>query len=118
MLKKTFHLIGKFQIHKKCLISTANEIVNCYSDLNLKMAKKYIVHRLFQGHIYERRKCCKNLYEKHLSGEKKKNVLTIGVAWVYSSDYNRKRAIYYHKRGGKILLHVSENQKEVFLKDL
>ena len=58
-----------------CSVSTVNKIVS--SDLSLKKAKKYKFHRFCQRHIYKRKTRCRTVYEKHLSEEKWKNVITI-----------------------------------------
>lgn len=85
----------------KCSVSTVNKMINV--DLNLKKAKKRNVHRLSLKYIAERRTRCRILYEKHLSKEKWKKIVTIDESWVYLNDCNKKRVIYYHKRGEKNL---------------
>ena len=59
------------------------------------------VHKLLSCHIAERRTNSRKLYEKHLAGEKWKFVVTFDEAYVYLSDTNKPRAIYYRPRGGK-----------------
>lgn len=85
----------------KCSVSTVNKMINV--DLNLKKSKKCNVHRLLPKHIAERKTRCRILYEKHLSKEKWKTIVTIDESWVYLNDCSKKRAIYYHKRGEKNL---------------
>jgi len=70
-------------------------------DINLKLAKKSKVHKLSPNHIAERKTNCRRLYENHLAGDKWKFVVTIDEAWIHMSDTNKKRSIYYHKRGDK-----------------
>lgn len=98
----------------KCSVSTVNKMINV--DLNLKKAKKRNVHRLLPKHIAERRTRCRILYEKHLSKEKWKTIVTIDESWVYLNDCNKKRAIYYHKRGEKNLSTWFKESKESFSK--
>ena len=98
----------------KCSVSTVNKIINV--DLNLKKAKKCNVHRLLPKHVVDRRTRCRKLYENHLSGDKWKNVVTIDESWVYLSDCNRKRSIYYRERGEKSLTTWFHECKETFSK--
>lgn len=100
----------------KCALSTVNKIIN--SDLSLKKAKKFNVHRLLPKHIADRKTRCRKLYENHLSGEKWKNVVTIDESWVYLSDCDKKRAVYYRKRGEKMSKHGFTKAKKVLVGDL
>jgi len=74
-------------------LTTVNRIIK--RDLALKMRKKGKVHRLQPHHIKQRKTCARKLYERHLSGEKWMNVVTLDEAWVYLNDCNVPRAIYY-----------------------
>jgi hypothetical protein len=93
---------------------TINKIIN--KDLGLKKTKKYNVHRLLPRHIAERRTNCRKLYEKHLSGEKWKFVVTLDEAWIYLSDCGKKRGIFYKKRTEKSTENWFKESREGFPK--
>jgi hypothetical protein len=95
-------------------IGTINKIIN--KDLNLIKAKKYKVHRLLPRHVTERKTRCRLLYEKHLAGERWKYVVTIDEAWIYLNDCNKKRSIYYRKRGETDFSNWYKESKESFSK--
>ena len=91
----------------KCALSTVNNLIN--SDLSLKKAKKFSVHRLSLKHIAHCKTRCRKLYENHLSEEKRKNV-KINESMVYLSDYR--------KRGEKMSKHGFTKAKKVSVGDL
>lgn len=95
-------------------IGTVNKIIK--SDLKLIKTKKHDVHRLTPKHVSQRKTMCRLLYENYLAGEKWKYVVTIDEAWIYLSDCNRKRSIYYRKRGEKDINCWFRENKESFAK--
>ena len=73
-------------------------------DLNLIETKKnHDVLRLIPKHISQHKTVLRLLHENYLAGEKQKYIVTVDEAWTYLSDHNRKRLIYYWKRGEKDL---------------
>ena len=63
--------------------------------------------------------CCMNirkLYKNHLAGEKWKFVVTLEEAYVYLSDCNKPRVIYYPPRGEKNFQKWNKECKEIFSK--
>jgi len=78
-------------------VGSVNNII--HKDLDLKTRKIYKTHRLLPKHRQDRFTKCRLLYENYLAGDKWKFVVTIDEAWVYLQSCNRKRSIYYEKRG-------------------
>jgi hypothetical protein len=76
--------------------STVNRIIS--QDLKLELRHKAKVHVLRPRHIAERRTNCRRLYERHLAADKWKFVVTLDEAWVYLSDCDKKRAVFYRSR--------------------
>ncbi|UYV72309.1 hypothetical protein LAZ67_9002572 [Cordylochernes scorpioides] len=64
----------------------------------LKATKKHAVHKLFQSHIRQRHTISRYFYENFLAADRWKFIVTYDEAWVYLTDCDRKRAIYYQKR--------------------
>jgi hypothetical protein len=95
-------------------VSSINRIIN--KDLDLKMSKKRSVHRLRLKHINERKQNCRLLYENHLASDKWKYVVTLDEAWLYLSDCNKHRAIFYRKRGEKKFQTWFKESRESFPK--
>ncbi|UYV67703.1 hypothetical protein LAZ67_5001650 [Cordylochernes scorpioides] len=77
-------------------VSTINKIIN--KDLGLKATKKHAVHKLFQSHIRQRHTISRYFYENFLAADRWKFIVTYDEAWLYLTDCDRKRAIYYQKR--------------------
>ncbi|UYV72765.1 hypothetical protein LAZ67_10000614 [Cordylochernes scorpioides] len=78
-------------------VSTINKIIN--KDLGLKATKKkHAVHKLFQSHIRQRHTISRYFYENFLAADRWKFIVTYDEAWVYLTNCDRKRAIYYQKR--------------------
>lgn len=95
-------------------VATINKIIN--QDLQLKKAKKHNVHQLLPRHVAQRKTFCRILYENHLAGDKWKYIVTLDEAWVYLNDCNKKRSIYYRKRGEKNVQTWFRQCKESFSK--
>lgn len=77
-------------------LGTVNTIIN--RDLKLQKRHKSRVHKLFPRHVKERFTNCRKLYERHLAGEKWKFIVTLDEAYVYLSDTNKTRSIFYRPR--------------------
>jgi hypothetical protein len=109
------------QFHMAKLLKTTPTTVGkiIHHDLGLKTKFKRKVHRLTLKHQQERKTNARKLYENHLSGEKWKYVVTIDESWVYLSDCNQKRKIYYSKPGknniGKWPLEAKESFSKGFM---
>ena len=80
-------------------VSTVHTINN--KDLQLEKRHKRWVHKLLPRHISERRTNARKLYEGYLAGDRWKNVVALDEAYVYLSDCNKPRAIYYRTRQKK-----------------
>ncbi|KMQ81781.1 transposase, partial [Lasius niger] len=80
-------------------LKTVNTIIN--QDLKLEKLHKSRVHQLLPRHISERRTNSRKLYENYLAGDRWKFVVTLDEAYVYLSDCNKPRAIYYRPKGEK-----------------
>ena len=80
---------------QKCQVSqrTINKII--HKDLKLQKKFKSKVHALLPKHVAERRTNCRKLYENYLAGNRWQFVVTLDEAYVYLSDCNKIRAIYY-----------------------
>lgn len=74
-------------------VATVNRII--HQDLRLKKFHKARVHALNERHIRERKTNARKLYERHLSGDKWKFIVTLDEAWVYLTDCGKIRAIGY-----------------------
>lgn len=93
-------------------VHTVNTIIN--RDLKLQLQHKRRVHKLLASHVRERRTNCRKLYERHLAGDKWKNVVTLDEAYVYLNDCNKPRAIFYRPRGTKDFVKWHRECKETF----
>ena len=67
-------------------------------------------------HIAERRTNCRLLYEHHLAAERWKFVVTLDETWVYLNNCDKKRSIYYKKRGEKDICPWFKESKESYPK--
>ena len=67
-------------------------------------------------HDISRHTRCRILYEKHLSRQKRKNVITMDESRMYVNECNKKRSIYYHQREEKNLKSWFIESKESFSK--
>lgn len=85
-------------------------------NLGLVKRHKSRGHKLTARHIAERKTHSRKLYEEHLSGEKWKNVVTLDEAWIYLTDCNKPRAIYYRPKDSKARGEFVRNCKERFSK--
>ena len=72
---------------------------------------------LTSKHISQRQDICRLLYENYLADGKWKDLITVDEAWMYLSNYNRKRSIYYRKRLEKDLTCWLRENKKSFAKD-
>ena len=70
-------------------------------NLELENISKSFVHKLYPLHNSERKTNARKLYEKYLAADKWKFVVTLDEAWLYLSDTNKIRAIYYRQKGEK-----------------
>lgn len=80
-------------------LGTVNTIIN--RDLQLEKRHKGHVHKLLPSHINERKTNSRKLYEGHLAGDRWKFIVTLDEAYIYLSDCNKPRAIFYRPRGTK-----------------
>ena len=96
--------------------TTVNTIIK--QDLKLTKRHKSRVHKLLPRHIAERTTNCRKLhvYERYLAGDKWMFVVTLDEAYVYLSDCNKPRAIYYQPRGEKNFDRWYREAKESFPK--
>jgi len=81
------------------LADTVNRVIA--QDLGLQKRKKARGHKLSPRHIAERKTVARKFYEHYLARDKWKFVATLDEAWIYLSDCNKIRAIYYRPRGTK-----------------
>jgi len=95
-------------------VYTVNTIIN--RDLKLEKRHKSHVHKLLPRHVNERRTNSRKLYERYLAGEKWKYVVTLDEAYVYLSDCNKPRAIFYRPRGTKEFRKWYKESRESFSK--
>jgi hypothetical protein len=95
-------------------VGTVNAIIN--KNLNLEKRHKSRVHKLLPRHIAERKTNCRKLYERYLAGDRWKYVATLDEAWIYLSDCNKPRAIFYRPRGVKPFETWYKECKETFSK--
>ena len=68
--------------------------------------------------IAERWTNCRLLYEHHLAAERWTFVVALDEAWVYLNNCDKKRSIYYKKRGEKNIYPWFKESKESYPKDL
>jgi len=79
--------------------ATVNRIIR--TDLRLRKFHKARVHALNARHIAERKTNARKMYEKYLSGDKWRNVVTLDEAWVYLTNCNKIRAVSYRPMDAK-----------------
>lgn len=94
--------------------TTVHKII--HKDLHLEKRFKSRVHKLLPRHVAERRTNCRKLYEGYLAGDKWQYVVTLDEAYVYLSDCNKPRAIYYRKKGQKSFQSWYKECRETFSK--
>lgn len=79
--------------------STVNRVI--HDDLRLRKRFKARGHALSARHISERKTNARKLYERHLSGDKWRFVVTLDEAWIYLNDCGKTRAIFYRPKDAK-----------------
>src|SRR5882757_2742552 len=67
-------------------------------NLKQKLIKKAKVQALTAVHKQRRKTVARKLYERYLSKDKYKNVVTIDEAWIYMHNTGRRRGVYYAKQ--------------------
>lgn len=94
--------------------STVHNIIR--KDLQLEKRHKSRVHKLLPRHIAERRTNCRKLYEGYLAADKWQFVVTLDEAYIYLSDCNKPRAIFYKPKGEKTFTKWYKECRETFSK--
>jgi len=92
--------------------ATVHRIIK--ENLELEKISKPFVHKLSPRHISERKTNARKLYENYLAADTWKFVVTLDEAWLYLSDTNKIRAIYYRQKGEKSYTKWLRECKESF----
>ena len=71
------------------------KIVNL--DMHLKKVKNHNIQQHLPRHMTQCRTFCRILYVNYLTGDKWKYIVILDKTWVYLSDCNKNRSIYYQK---------------------